>query len=1442
MIQLRREPLAPPCSINVENAWGPQVHGCGTDFDLTLLFQEVILFIGPLGIAICLAVWRIWQLVGREEIVASPLLHRLKFGGHSLLTLLQTTLLVIQAALQTSLTRATIAASYLGVIGSVILLVASHFEHGRSVRASTLMLLYLGFSTPVDAMRARTLWSMPRDNIPVASVFTAMCVCKLVLLFLEGGRKTMQPGIHQPTPDEQAGIVSRAFLWWLVPLFSLGRKTSPLTSKALPDIEPQLTRPCEGQGDDGGSLSKPSIFHHLFAVRGWLLMSAIPPRLCYTGFLFAQPFLVERATEFMSEPLNPNTYKVGAGLISAYAIVYSGIAVTQAFYRQCTARLITAVRADLVTKIYSHTLNLSSSSSSRDATSTLMSADVERFAAGSRNMHECWACIVEVALGVWILEQQLGVAVAATGGLTATFVGLTIAVLPLAGKRQSEWLKGLEMRIAATTRCLQAMKGVKMTGVESTIRRDLIGLRKVEVRKLRQFRYILLIVAWAAWIPVIIAPILGFTLYSVVFGPRTGRILTTAVVYRCLTIFGLFGNSVATLIESSINLFTAVASLQRIQSFIHGDNTRLDNRVLLSSHKPPPDEDEDEDGMPLLPRRRRVQSNNQIRMHRLSRALTRAPAALRLTQASAGWDADRPLIVHDANLEVSSPSVIAVVGPTGSGKTTLLQMLLGEIRCALGSVTLSSLRIGYCGQTPWLTHESVRNNIVGPDIFEKSWYNAVIRATALDKDIRAMAFGDNTIIGNEGSSLSGGQKKRIALARAIYTRAPIVILDDPFNGLDGRTETAILEAVLGRQGLLRRQKTLVVWATSTVQQVQVADRVISLTDTGNIRKRGSLLMAAGRMVVPQGDESGDDDESAGAGNRPLSTLEVVQGIVTMPQNSSWPDDTHATASNPEYWIVRWAESNAISPNRLQGFYIGLYFAIGTIELIAWTGAAFFFIVSIAEKSADRCHAVLLDTVLRAPMSFFDSTAAGEIINRFSQDLQLIDTELPYDLLGTVTQIMIVAGNCGIIIYGSPWSGLAIPVVGVAVYFLQRAYLPTSRQLRVLEIEAKAPLFSHFLETLNGLATIRALRWTAAYSRRNLEAIKISQKPFYLLFAAQNWLNLVLDLITAGLAVTIMCVGVATRSDANSTIGLALFSATVVGASAKQLIAHWTKLEISMAAVERVRAFTEETASEEHPGSKSTAAGDPKTWHGKGSIEFRNVSARYSSSSPLVLRNISFDIQPGQRYAICGRTGSGKSTLLAILLRVINPQNGTILVDDADISQMKPGQVRSRFITLPQEPVLIGGTVRHNMKLYEPDCGDREMIAALNVFGLWDTIRSKGGLDVPLTEELLSHGQRQLFCFARSTLQKGNIVILDEPSSQSDRAIEQKMESAIRERFKSHTVLCIAHRLSTILSFDTVIVMDAGSIAESGNPRALLQDHSSLFSTLMKSQRGQDERA
>ncbi|KAL4906205.1 P-loop containing nucleoside triphosphate hydrolase protein [Aspergillus multicolor] len=1446
------------CSIDVQDVWGPRVHRCGTDFDLTLLFQESILGLGPLCIALCWAVLRVWQLRGIEVIVASRLLYWTKVAIYLFAAVLQVALIVVQGILKTSLTRATIALYCLNLVGFLVFLLVSHYEHTRTLRPSTLLLLYFLYSTTADALRARTLWSMPDDNTAVAAMFTVTCVCKFVLLIAERGRKTVRPDTRKPSPDEEADIFSRAFLWWMLPLFIRVRlKTaSPLNTETLPGVEADMLRPMS-VGDE-----KLTIFHHLWDARKWLLLTPIIPRLACIGFTFSQPFLVYRATVFMFEPDSPNINKVGGGLIGAYAIVYVGIAASQAFYRQCTARAISAVRADLIGQIHHHTLKLSSSSTSRDSASMLMSADVERFAAGSRDMHECWACIIELALGIWLLEDRLGVTVAATGGLTAFFVALTMAVVPPAAKRQNKWLKAMENRIAATTQALAAIKGIKMTGVAPTIRKDLLGLRDIEDIKLRHFRYVLLVVAWAAWIPVIMAPIMGFTIYSQAFG----HTLTPPVVYRSLTIFTLFGDAIAALINSAIQFVTAIASLLRIQEFLIDDNTRHDSRQLLSDAE----KDTESDETPLLPSAPAETqiSGSEVLLRRLSRRLSRrqSPVTLQLTRASAGWSSEAPSIVQNATLDVAAPTALAVVGPIGSGKTTLLQMLLGETRHAAGSVALSSSRIGYCSQTPWLTNDTVRNNIIGSDPFDEKWYTSVVLATALDRDFKEMAHGDATVVANEGASLSGGQKKRVALARAIYSRAPIVILDDPFNGLDGRTEGFVLEAVLGRNGVLRQRKTLVVWATSNAQQVRFADRVISLDQNGSVRKRDSLLL------VPPTDEVGEGNEQ----KRNSFVFDVVQDGLAggLPQGPAAPQAIHASAGAHryfvkfsgrrkflvflifcaifvfgvtfnQYWISRWAESSVTNPHSPQKMYIGVYFGIGALTLIFWTAAAAFFVITITQRSADRCHEAILDTVLSAPMSFFDSTAAGETINRFSQDMQLIDTELPYDLLGTVTQAMMVIGLYGIIIYSSPWSGCAIPAVAVAAYFLQLFYLPTSRQLRVLEIEAKAPLFSNFIETLNGLATIRALRWTAHYARRNLDAIRVAQQPFYLLFSAQNWLNLILDLITAGLAVAIMCVGVATRSPSNASLGLALLSASNVGVSAKRLISHWTKLETSMAAVERVRFFTDSTPSEQEQESKSATTVSPQDWHGEGNVTFNNVSAKYTESGPLVLRDVSIDIRPGQRVAICGRTGSGKSTLLSALLRLLPLHRGSIQIDNTDITSLPPNTIRSRFITLPQEPVLITGTVRHNMALYEPNASDAEMIAALQAFpGLWEAINAQGGLDVALTEGLLSHGQRQLFCFARSTLSLsrpgGKIVVLDEPTSQtgSDAETERLMDKTIRERFRDCTVLCIAHKLSTIMSFDSVVVMDRGAVAETGRPGELLDDEGSLFYRLMRRRSGE----
>ena len=329
--------------------------------------------------------------------------------------------------------------------------------------------------------------------------------------------------------------------------------------------------------------------------------------------------------------------------------------------------------------------------------------------------------------------------------------------------------------------------------------------------------------------------------------------------------------------------------------------------------------------------------------------------------------------------------------------------------------------------------------------------------------------------------------------------------------------------------------------------------------------------------------------------------------------------------------------------------------------------------------------------------------------------------------------------------------------------IQRFYLRTSRQLRFMEIEIKSPLFSNFLETLSGLVTIRAFGWEDAYRRRNLELVKTSQKPFYLLFCVQRWLELVVSLAVAGFAVLLVGVAVATRGSISAGfIGVALINIVTFSENIQSLIMHWTVLETSLGAVSRIRSFTSTTESENLPSENTTP---PSDWPSIGGIQFRSVSASYTKDiSRPALKDISISIGGGQKVGVCGRSGSGKSTLVATLLRMLDLDSGSIWVDDIDLSKLPRQDARSRMIVMPQDPYFFSGSVRLNLDPTS-ELSDGTIIKALTKTQIWDTIQKQGGLDAAVTDDFLSHGQRQLLCLSGAILHEGKkIFILDEATS------------------------------------------------------------------------------
>lgn len=455
-------------------------------------------------------------------------------------------------------------------------------------------------------------------------------------------------------------------------------------------------------------------------------------------------------------------------------------------------------------------------------------------------------------------------------------------------------------------------------------------------------------------------------------------------------------------------------------------------------------------------------------------------------------------------------------------------------------------------------------------------------------------------------------------------------------------------------------------------------------------------------------------------------------------------------------------------------------------------------------------------------------------------MTLVDGELPYAYLETMLTVFQTLVSAGLMVATAQYFLATFPLVLLVLYFLQKFYLRTSRQIRLLDIEAKAPLYTQFQETLSGLATIRAFGWTRAFVDKHIELLDQSQRPFYLLYCIQRWLQVVLDLMVAALATILMMIVVGTRHEINpGLVGLGMLNVMTFNNNLTGLIGEWAQLEISIGAIARIRDFVRDTECEVKPHEDIEP---PENWPQNGAIQIQSFSASYSETSVPVLHSISLDIKAGEKIGICGRSGSAKSSLLASLLHILEARSGSISIDGKDIAYMPRDSLRQHLNVITQEPYWITSeSVRFNMDPWhqpsanatstDPSYTDAQLISALTRCQIWPIILANGGLSAKMDAGFLSHGQRQLFCLARAILRKSKVVVLDEVSASVDVHTDVVMQGIIREEFSGCTLVSVAHRLDTIVDFDRVAVLAEGRVIEVGEPAELLKREGGIFREL-----------
>lgn len=842
-------------------------------------------------------------------------------------------------------------------------------------------------------------------------------------------------------------------------------------------------------------------------------------------------------------------------------------------------------------------------------------------------------------------------------------------------------------------------------------------------------------------------------------------------------------------------------------------------------------------------------------------------APLTLDSCSFAWPGTSYPVLSDISLQISE-GLTVICGKVGVGKTALLQALLGELDRLAGVSDIPNEMIGYCAQTPWLQSMSIRDNILFSAAYDEQRYKSVLEACALLPDLANFKHGDLSFVGENGIGLSGGQKARVALARAVYSSARILLFDDPLSALDHNTAEDVVRKCLS--GPLMRGRIVVLVTHRTHLVGHVADQIIHIRDgrATTEQRQAHVFEAEDSTGSPR---SGVVDVAPEAETESQDGAAVPEKFIEEETRAEWGVQakvywTYIKAGKYKWWISlviiltiyrlasigqswflkEWGEaynellllvgsltsrgkalatnwmSLPILPsgfswhpsNPMDGFpppienvkpWLWAFFAITTFQSFMLLIGQLMMLVIVYCAGKSLFQQVMVQ-VSHATFRFFDTTPIGRLMNRLTSDIGVVDGNISQQFQVIAFQAITWISSIAVIASVTPYF-LAFSLLLTAAFILTfLRFLPTSQSLRRLEMVSLSPLISNFGELLHGLTSVRAFHAEERFQNRVIAVVDKFQGMDHFYWSLQSWLMYRFESLSALSTFCLTVLALYTRVSPGLAAFVLIAASNFVEAT-HGLCKEYGQLQMDFVSVERVDELLH--VEQEDPGTIDPPASWPKFGR---DIVFENATIRYAPHLDPSLTDINIRIPGGSTTAVIGRTGSGKSTLAVSLLSVIRPESGRILIDGLDISQVDTEALRKRVTFVAQDPVLFPGSIRLNLdptgEFSDAECADvLGRICGRHGWTL-ETHVAAGGRN-------LSQGERQLIGLARAVLRRSSIVILDEATASIDHESSLEIQQVLREEMRESTVITIAHRLEAIKDADYYVVLDGGRVARQG---------------------------